>query len=71
MIVRSFEIRAAKETLVCDLAKKLDRKLCDLQSDGWNIISVTATPVIEYAYPTSFESTLFTIIAGMCEKKEE
>lgn len=70
MIVRSFEVRATKKALVCNLAQDLDRKLRDLQHMGWHIISVTATPVLEYEYPKSFDSTLFTIIAEIEEQRE-
>lgn len=45
MIVRAFEVRAHNRYLVCDLASNLDKELRNLQEDGWNIISVTATPV--------------------------
>ena len=43
MIVRAFEVRAHNRYLVCDLASDLNKKLRNLQEDGWNIISVTAT----------------------------
>lgn len=69
MIVRAFEVRAHNRYLVCDLANDLDRELLNLQEDGWNIISVTATPVKEYNYPDYFDSTLFTIIASKNEYK--
>lgn len=69
MIVRAFEVRAHNRYLVCDLASNLDKELRDLQEDGWNIISVTATPVKEYYYPDHFDSTLFTIVASKNEDK--
>ena len=63
MIVRSFEVRASKKSLVCNLARYLDEKLCALQRCGWDIVSVTSTPIEEYDYPKSFDSILFTIVA--------
>lgn len=65
MIVRAFEVRARNKNLVGDLANDLDKKLQFLQENGWDVISVTATPVREYDYPSYFDSTLFTIIASM------
>lgn len=47
MIVRSFEVRASKKSLVCNLARYLDKELCELQRCGWDIVSVTSTPVEE------------------------
>lgn len=69
MIVRAFEVREHNRYLVCDLASKLDKELRNLREDGWNIISVTATPVKEYNYPDHFGSTLFTIVASKNEYK--
>lgn len=69
MIVRAFEVRARNRNLVCDLASNLDKELRNLQKNGWNIISVTATPVKEYDYPNHFDSTLFTIVASKNEHK--
>lgn len=69
MIVRAFEVRAHNKNLVCDLASDLDEELWNLQEDGWNIISVTATPVKEYYYPDYFDSTLFTIVAAKNERR--
>ena len=45
------------------------RELLNLQKNGWNIISVTATPVKEYNYPDYFDSTLFTIVAAKNERR--
>ena len=69
MIVRAFGVRAHNKNLTCALANDLDRELLNLQGDGWNIISVTATPVKEYYYPDHFDSTLFTIVASKNEDK--
>ena len=69
-MVRSFEIRATKEELVCNLSRDLDRELVQLQGIGWKIISVIPTPVKEYNYPKYFNSTLFTIIAEREDEKE-
>lgn len=69
MIVRAFGVRARNKNLTCALANDLDRELRNLQKDGWNIISVTATPVKEYDYPNHFDSTLFTIVASKNEHK--
>ncbi len=69
MIVRAFGVRAHNKNLTCALANDLDRELLNLQEDGWNIISVTATPVKEYYYPDHFDSTLFTIVASKNEDK--
>lgn len=69
-MVRSFEVRATKEELVCDLSRNLDRELVQLQGIGWKIISVISTPVKEYNYPKYFNSTLFTIIAEREDEKE-
>lgn len=71
MIVRAFEVRAHNRNLVCDLASNLDKELQNLQKDGWNIISVTATPVTEYDYPNHFDSTLFTIVATKNERRRK
>lgn len=62
-MIRAFEIRTNKQSLVHRLASKLDNELVRLQQNGWKIISVTVTPVKEYDYPNYFDSTLFTIIA--------
>lgn len=70
MIVRAFGVRAHNRNLACALANDLDRKLLELQEDGWDIISVTATPVKEYEYPNRFDSTLFTIVAAINERKK-
>jgi hypothetical protein len=69
MIVRAFGVRAHNKNLTCALANDLDRELLNLQKNGWNIISVTATPVKEYHYPDYFDSTLFTIVASKNEDK--
>lgn len=69
MVVRVFEVRARKRTLVCNLANDLDKELKFLQENGWEIMSVTATPVKEYDYPNNFDSTLFTIIASKNEHR--
>lgn len=68
-MIRSFEVKALNSYLVCDLSRDLDRKLVDLQNDGWKIISVTPSQVKEYdSYRGKFfDSTLFTILA---EKEE-
>lgn len=70
MVVRAFEVRARKRTLVSNLANDLDKELKSLQENGWEIMSVTATPVKEYDYPNNFDSTLFTIIAFKNEHRE-
>ena len=63
-MVRSFEVRTDKQGLVCDLARDLDKKLVELQRNGWNIISVANTPCKEWeACKGYFDSVLFTIIA--------
>ena len=69
MIVRAFGVRAYNKNLTCALANDLDRELLNLQKNGWNIISVTATPVKEYNYPDYFDSTLFTIVAAKNERR--
>lgn len=46
-MVRSFEVRTHKQGLVCDLARDLDKKLVELQQNGWEIISVFNTPCKE------------------------
>ena len=51
MTIRAFEVRARNKNLVGDLANDLDKKLQFLQENGWDVISVTATPVREYDYP--------------------
>ena len=62
-IIRSFEIRVRHKSLVCNLSRYLDDKLCELQNDGWEIINIVSTNVKEWDYPEYFDSTLFTIIA--------
>lgn len=69
-MIRSFEVRATKEELVCNLSRDLDRELIRLQGIGCKIISVISTPVKEYDYPKYFNSTLFTIIAEREDEKE-
>lgn len=71
MITRAFEVRAKKKALIYDLARDLDRKLCDLQKVGWNIISVNATSCQEYEYPGYYDSTLYTIIASAEVEEDE
>ena len=69
-MVRAFEVRAKKKSLVCDLSHDLDSLLNDLQRDGWRIINVVSTPCSEYSFKDGyFDSTLFTIIAEI-KKKE-
>lgn len=60
---RAFEVRARRKGDVCYLSNMLDRELALLQKEGWEIVSVTSTPVDEYEYPGHFVSTLFTIVA--------
>lgn len=68
-MVRSFEVRAKKKSLVCNLSRDLDELLIDLQSKGWNIINVISTPCNEYDFKDGyFDSTLFTIIAEFIKK---
>lgn len=63
-MVRSFEVRTYKQGSVCDLARKLNERLVELQEDGWKIISVVNTPCKEWeACKGYFDSVLFTIIA--------
>ena len=63
-MVRSFEVRTHKQGLVCELASNLDRKLVELQQNGWEIISVVNTPCKEWeACKGYFDTVLFTIIA--------
>lgn len=63
-MIRSFEVRTYRQGWVHDLAKDLDRKLVELQKDGWEIISVVNTPCKEWeAGKGYFDSILFTIIA--------
>lgn len=62
-MIRSFEVRARSSVEVCYLAEKLDKKLIELQEDGWTIISIFNTPCEEFEYPKNFDSILFTIVA--------
>ena len=63
-MIRSFEVRTDKRGLVCNLARKLNGKLIELQEDGWKIISVVDTPCREWESCVGyFDSVLFTIIA--------
>ena len=69
-MVRSFEVRTNKQGLVCDLARNLNKKLVELQQDGWKIISVVDTPCREWeACNGYFDSVLFTIIAEHRQKE--
>lgn len=68
-MVRSFEVRAKKKSLVCNLSRDLDELLNDLQSKGWRIINVVSTPCNEYSFKDGyFDSTLFTVIAEFTKK---
>lgn len=69
-MVRSFEVRAKKPSLVCNLAQELDRELMSLQDNNWKIISVTSCPIKEYDYPSSFDSMLFVIVAEKADYKK-
>lgn len=62
-MIKSFTVRATKESLVASLVNDLDRKLAELQNNGWKIINVTSMPVKEWDYPKYFDSTAFVIIA--------
>ena len=63
-MIRSFEVRAYKKGLVCDLARDLDKELVKLQKEGWNIISIYNVPCEEYESCVGyFDSVLFVIIA--------
>ena len=63
-MIRSFEVRTYKQGLVCELSRKLNEKLVELQNDGWKIISVVNTPCKEWeACKGYFDSVMFTIIA--------
>lgn len=62
-MVRSFTVRATKEELVANLGSDLNRRLVELQNDGWKIIKVESMSVKEYHYPKYFDSTAFVIIA--------
>ena len=63
-MIRSFEVRTYRQGLVCELARNLDKKLIELQQDGWKIISVVDTPCKEWeASKGYFDTVLFTIIA--------
>lgn len=61
-IVRSFSVQVWSKRDVVALAEKLDQQLCSLQKAGWEIMSVTSTPV-EMTSDGIFKSTLFTIVA--------
>ena len=68
-MVRSFEVRAYNQGLACNLASDLNKKLIELQQNGWKIISVVDTPCKEWEPCKGyFDSTLFTIIAEHKEK---
>lgn len=63
-MIRSFEVRTHNPRLVHNLARDLDEKLVELQQDGWEIISVTNTPCVEWDPDKGyFDSALFTVIA--------
>ena len=71
-IVKSFEVRATKKSLVCDLSQDLNSLLNDLQCEGWRIINVVSTPCIEYDFKDGyFDSTLFTVIAEFTFTEKE
>ena len=63
-MIRSFEVRADSPALAGNLARDLDKKLVELQQDGWKIISVVDIPCKEWeACKGYFYTVLFTIIA--------
>ena len=69
-IVKAFEVRAKKKSLVCNLSQDLNSLLEDLQREGWRIINVVSTPCTEYDFKDGyFDSTLFTIIAEFIKKE--
>ena len=61
--VRSFTVKATKEALVQNIGTYLDEKLRDLQSNGWEIISVTPFNYKGWDYPHQFDATGFVILA--------
>lgn len=66
--IRSFGIRTNNPALVHNLAEDLDRKLIELQEDGWKILSVSNTPCKEWDSKQGyFDSILFTIIAEISD----
>lgn len=66
--IRSFGIRTNNPALVHNLAEDLDRKLAELQEDGWKILSVSNTPCKEWdSKKEYFDSILFTIIAEISD----
>lgn len=69
-IVKAFEVRSKKKSLVCNLSQDLNSLLNDLQHEGWIITNVVSTPCVEYDFKDGyFDSTLFTIIAEFTEKE--
>lgn len=62
-MIRAFEIKATSKALITDIPYELDKKLCELQKSGWNILSITPINTWEWDYPKHFDSVRFVIIA--------
>lgn len=70
-MIRAFEIKATSKALIKDIPQDLDKKLCELQVSGWNILSITPINTWEWDYPKYFDSVRFVIIAEYSKVEEE
>lgn len=64
-MIRSFEVRVNNPHLLNDIGIDLDRKLCELQQAGWEILSVNSIPCKQYYYPIGdYDSVVYVIVAS-------
>lgn len=67
-MIRAFTVITMNKNLIESIGIKLDKKLCELQENGWHICNVEKVNCKSYDYRDgNFENTAFVIVA----KKDE